>query len=93
MERVRSHMLGLLAGHEGAAFYRVAERIRYATEMEDLWYLRQDLMAALSAVHGEATARHEVEPLNELFKGLLPASMTAGATRPSRPARPHRQQR
>lgn len=87
MEHVRNHMLQLLAGHEGATFYRVAGRIRYASEMEDLWYLRQDLMAALSAVRGEAMARREVEPLNEMFKGLLPASMTAGAARTRRQQR------
>lgn len=87
MERVRSHMLKLLEGHASAGFYRVAERIRYATEMEELWYLRQDLMAALSAVHGESAARSAVEPLQALFKGLLPASMTAGVTRAARQSR------
>ncbi|RYF82324.1 MAG: hypothetical protein EOO29_07425 [Comamonadaceae bacterium] len=85
MERVRAIMLELLGKHEGANFYRVAERIRYADEMECLWYLRQDLLAALSAVHGEAAAWHEIEPLNALFKGLLPAALTAAAARPHRP--------
>lgn len=77
MERVRARMLDLLARHEGGDFYRVAERIRYADEMESLWYLRQDLLAALSAVRGEAAARREVAPLNALFKGMLPHAMTA----------------
>lgn len=82
LERVRAQMLQLLSRHEGATFYRVAERIRYADEMESLWYLRQDLMAALSAVHGEAVARQRVAPLNALFKGLLPAALTSVAGRP-----------
>jgi len=81
MERVRSSMLSLLANHEGAMFFRVAERIRYADEMESLWYLRQDLLAALSAVHGEAAARKEVAPLNALFKGALPHALTAAPLR------------
>lgn len=85
LERVRASMLGMLAKHEGAHFYRVAERIRYADEMEGLWYLRQDLLAALSAVHGEAAARDEVAPLNALFKGLLPAALTAASARQQRP--------
>ena len=82
LERVRAHMLELLSRHEGASFYRVAERIRYADEMESLWYLRQDLMAALSEVHGEVVARQRVTPLNALFKGLLPAALTSVAGRP-----------
>ncbi|WP_225785095.1 hypothetical protein [Xenophilus sp. Marseille-Q4582] len=86
MERVRARMLQLLARHEGAAFYRVAERIRYADEMESLWYLRQDLMAALSEVHGEVAARDAVEPLHALFKGLLPAALTAAPARPRVPS-------
>ena len=85
LERVRASMLQLLARHEGAHFYRVAERIRYADEMECLWYLRQDVLAALSVIHGEAAARNEVAPLNALFKGLLPASLTATSARPQRP--------
>lgn len=85
MERVRASMLQLLAQHEGAHFYRVAERIRYADEMECLWYLRQDVLAALSAIHGEEAARHEMAPLNALFKGLLPAALTAAPARQQRP--------
>lgn len=84
MERVRATMLQLLAKHEGARFYRVAERIRYADEMESLWYLRQDLLAALSDIHGETAARQEIKPLNALFKGLLPASLTAASARQTR---------
>ncbi len=82
LERVRTQMLQLLSRYEGAAFYRVAERIRYADEMECLWYLRQDLMAALSEVHGEVAARNAVAPLNALFKGQLPAALTATPARP-----------
>lgn len=81
LERVRGQMLQLLSRHEGASFYRVAERIRYADELECLWYLRQDLMAALSAVHGEVAARDAVAPLNALFKGLLPSALTAAPVR------------
>jgi hypothetical protein len=45
--------------------------------MESLWYLRQDMLAALSNVYGEARARREMRPINELFKGLLPQAMVA----------------
>lgn len=70
-------MLTLLNRHDGQSFHRVAQRIRYADEMESLWYLRQDMMAALSDVHGEARARREMRPINDLFKGLLPQAMVA----------------
>ena len=81
LERVRSHMLQMLSGHEGADFHRLAERVRYADELESLWYLRQDLLAALSTVHGEAAAARKVAPLKALFRGLLPAALTAAPIR------------
>ncbi|MDI3380596.1 hypothetical protein ACFPPF_08810 [Xenophilus aerolatus] len=70
-------MLKLLQRHEGQSFHRVALRIQYADEMESLWYLRQDMLAALSNVYGEARARREMRPINDLFKGLLPQAMVA----------------
>lgn len=77
IQNVRDAMLKLLHGHEGQSFHRVAQRIRYADEMESLWYLRQDMLAALSEVHGEAQARRAMRPINKLFKGLLPQAMVA----------------
>lgn len=77
LERVRDAMLKVLDTHQGQSFHRVAQRIQYAEEMESLWYLRQDMMAALSEVRGEVRARREMRPINELFKGLLPHAMVA----------------
>jgi len=77
MRRVRDAMLKLLQAHEGANFRRVAQRVRYADEMESLWYLRQDMLAALSEVHGELRARQEMRHIHGLFKGLLPQAMAA----------------
>ena len=57
MEDIRETMLELL-GDEGARFHpSVTRRIRYATDIQALWYLRGDLMAVLAGVHGEASAR------------------------------------
>lgn len=70
-------MLEVLRRHEGQSFQRVAQRIRYADEMESLWYLRQDMLAALSEVHGEAKARRDMREINDLFKGQLPQAMVA----------------
>ena len=68
-------MLALLQSHQGEAFHRVAQRVRYADELESLWYLRQDMLAALSEVHGEAGARRQMAALTPMFKGALPQSM------------------
>lgn len=77
IQHVRDAMLKLLQRHEAQSFHRVAQRIQYADEMECLWYLRQDMLAALSEVHGEAQARREMRQINDLFKGLLPQAMVA----------------
>lgn len=75
VQRVREAMLALLQSHQGEAFHRVAQRVRYADELESLWYLRQDMLAALSEVHGEAGARRQMAALTPMFKGALPQSM------------------
>jgi hypothetical protein len=77
MEDIREAMLGLL-GEDGAKkFPAVTRRIRYAADIQALWYLRGDLMAALATVHGESTARAKVREITEMFQGLLPGSLTS----------------
>lgn len=76
-EDVREAMLELL-GEDGARqFPIVTRRIRYATDIQALWYLRGDLMAALSQRYGETAARRHVEQLSRMFNGLLPRSLMA----------------
>lgn len=65
-------------------------RIHHAPDLEALWYLRSDLMAAIAAQHGEATAREQLAGISPLFEGLIPqARMPTGTEstrrRPSRP--------
>ncbi len=80
LEEVRDAMLALL-GDEGATRHAsVHRRIRYAADIQGLWYLRGDLMGALATVHGEAGARARVGTITEMFHGLLPGSL---ASRPS----------
>lgn len=81
LERVRGRMLDLLARHGGPQRSQLAERVRYAGEMQSLWYLRHDVVKALSAEHGEAAAREHIRPINALFKGYVPKSMMAARTR------------
>ena len=51
-------------------------KITYASDLNDLWYLRGDVMAAIAAVDGEAVARHKIDQISGMFKGLLPKSLT-----------------
>ena len=73
--RIRSAMLAVLQVHGGHSVQRVAQRVRFAADMESLWYLRQDVMLALSAIDGEAAARRQMKAINGMFKGGLPGSM------------------
>lgn len=75
MGQIRSAMLSLLQTHGGHSAQRVAQRVRFAGDMEALWYLRQDVLTALSAVDGEAAARRQMRQINRLFKGGLPGAM------------------
>lgn len=81
LEHLRLAMLETLGESGSAAHARVARQLRFADDVQALWYARSELMAALAEQHGEARARQELERLGALFTGLLPAGMTAGATR------------
>lgn len=77
MEDIRESMLELL-GDDGARHHpQITRRIRYATDIQALWYLRGDLMAVLADVHGEAQARRQVRSVTDMFRGLLPGSLTS----------------
>ena len=73
--QIRTAMLSLLQVHGGHAMQRVAQRVRFAGDLEALWYLRQDVLTALSAVDGEVAARRQMQQINRLFKGGLPDTM------------------
>jgi hypothetical protein len=80
LEDIRDAML-LELGDDGAKrFPQATRRIRYATDIKDLWYLRGDLMAAIAGMHGEAVAREKIALINAQFQGLLPGGL---ASRPS----------
>jgi len=75
MGQIRHAMLLLLQVHGGHSIQRVAQRVRFAGDLEALWYLRQDVLTALSAVDGEVAARCQMRQINRLFKGGLPGTM------------------
>ena len=79
MESLRDAMLDCIDARHAAGitpFAQLFTRIRHSNSAEDLWYLRGDLMALLSSIHGEAQAREKVDALTPLFEGLLPPGLS-----------------
>lgn len=75
-EDIREAMLALL-DENGRKFPNVMRRVRYAHDVQALWYLRGDLMAALATMHGESMAREKVGRITQMFQGLLPGSLNS----------------
>ena len=79
MRDIRSSMLLLVQMHADPSFHRIAHRVCFAGDLEALWYLRQDVLAALSKVEGEVMARRKMQPINSMFKGALPGTLSPRA--------------
>jgi hypothetical protein len=75
IEDIRSAMLELMTPVEEARFPHVMRRVRYAGDVQGLWFLRGDLMAALASSHGEVAAREKLETLSEMFEDMLPGGL------------------
>jgi hypothetical protein len=74
---IRQAMLDVL-GDRGAMAYPVVKwRVTYANDVQDLWYLRGDVMAAIAAMDGEATARKQLAIVTAMFKGQLPSGLAS----------------
>lgn len=76
-EDIRESMLTVLGDGGPQHFPQITRRIRYASDIQALWYLRGDLMAALAAMHGEKSARHELAAITKQFQGLLPGALNS----------------
>lgn len=74
-EDIRDAMLSALGENGPANFSQLTRRIRYAADIQALWYLRGDLMAALAATEGELAARNKIQSISHLFQGLLPSGL------------------
>ena len=79
-ENIREAMLDALGPGNSAECVQIRRRIRFARDIEGLWYLRGELMAALATLQGEAAARQKIDSLSTLFQGLLPGGL---GSRPS----------
>ena len=80
MEEIRQAMLDTLDPASWDNHYYLEKQILFASELLDLWFLRSDLMHAISTIHGELVSGHKLRTVSNMFDGLLPKSM---ASRPS----------
>lgn len=80
IEDIQESMLHALGPNGPRNFPSLNRRIHYAQDLQALWYLRGELMAALASLHGEAQARSTIKDISQQFEGLLPRGLS---TRPS----------
>jgi hypothetical protein len=75
IDDIRDAMLALMPTALDEQYPHVVRRIRYATDIQALWFLRGDLMRALASACGEAAAREQVDAVSEMFEDLLPQGL------------------
>ena len=75
-EVIRELMLHELGEYGEKKFPAIARRVRYAPDVQGLWYARSDVMAILATTYGETVAREKIAHISERFNGLLPKSLT-----------------
>ncbi len=78
-EVIRQLMLRELGEYGEKKFPAVTRRVRYAPDIQGLWYARSDVMAILATTYGETLAREKVADISGRFNGLLPKSLTVKA--------------
>ncbi|MBC5783535.1 hypothetical protein H8N03_11315 [Ramlibacter sp. USB13] len=75
MDQIREAMLALVSEDPGERAAGLARRIRYATDLQALWFMRGEVMQLLARDQGEAVAREKVDELSSLFSDLLPSGL------------------
>jgi hypothetical protein len=83
LEHIRSEMYDCMALVLPSEIERpvILRRLQAAQDIQALWYLRSELMHALSTYCGETKARTLLDQLTALFRGHLPAAQFASAQR------------
>ncbi len=77
IEEIRELMLAELGEFGETNYPKIMRRVRFMQDVQGLWYSRGDVMAALSAKHGETIAREKLDLISEKFKGLVPRGLTS----------------
>jgi hypothetical protein len=81
LEKIRAEMLQALEASGKAGRPQLADRIRFATDLESLWYLRTELLAAVTECAGAESAGRSLESITTQFIGFLPIATTHRARR------------
>lgn len=77
IDSIRQAMLNAL-GASGADRYPVIQlRVSHAHDIQDLWYLRGDIMGVLAGLEGEVSARRKLNEITAMFRGLMPPGMNS----------------
>ena len=75
LEEIRARMCAMAESGSGERDMALVRRIRYAADIQTLWFIRSELMAVLARTHGEAVARERLARLGEMFARLLPEGL------------------
>jgi hypothetical protein len=76
LEKIRAEMLQSLHACDTARHPQLTDRIRFATDLESLWYLRTELLAAVTECAGAESAGRSLESITTQFIGVLPIAST-----------------
>ncbi|BDT72321.1 hypothetical protein os4_18580 [Comamonadaceae bacterium OS-4] len=76
LQEIRLAMLAALGDVAEKRFPLVQLRVTYASDIDDLWYLRGDVMAAVASLRGEAVAKEKLHQISTMFVGLVPQNLT-----------------
>lgn len=76
-EVIRQLILDELGESGEKAYPQIIRGVRYAKDIQGLWYTRCSVMTALAAMHGETIAREKMVFISEKFQGLLPRSLSS----------------
>jgi hypothetical protein len=90
LENIRAMMLALAESDGSERSAALVRRIRYAMDLQSLWFLRGELMALLSRTQGERAARENVEEISSHFQDLLPSGLRSRPSPLSASYRPNR---
>ena len=76
LEKIRAGMLQGFAVCGEASHPLLQDRIRFATDLESLWYLRTELLAAMTQAVGADDAGRRLQDITTQFIGVLPLATT-----------------
>lgn len=77
MREIRLAMLECLIQNGVDVKSVIHMRVAYANDIQDLWYLRGDVMAVVASREGEVAAKKKLDQISVRFNGLLPRALTS----------------